>query len=145
MRSTGRRLRKWLLWLVLGVLAVRTSYILVVAFPTPFFAHRAQFGEYRVYSDEAIPAELGPVIEEAAWRVRAMEPGSDRSGSRVYLCNSPKRYAFFASLTRMNPESLAISLSMPNAMFVSMSRVERFAREQRGGSATLASRATRPR
>jgi hypothetical protein len=121
-----RRVGMWALWLVLGLVAVLTSYVLVLVFPTPGFSHRAQFVGYRVYSDEAVPVDLGSVIDEAAWRAKAMEPGSNRSGARIYLCNSPRRYAFFAFLTRKNPMSLAIDLSVPNVIFVSMERVEQF-------------------
>lgn len=132
MRRTGRRLSKRLFWLVAGVLAVMASYVLLLAFPTPLFAHAARFDGYRVYSDEAIPAGLARVIEEAAWRVEAMEPGSHRPAPRVYLCNSQRRYAFFAFLARKSPESLAIGLSVANSMFVSVGRVERFRTENAG-------------
>lgn len=126
MKRTVRRVWKLALGLVLAALAVVTTYVAVLVFPTPLFAHKARFGGYRVYSDEAIPAGFSSVIDEAAWRIREMEPGSDRPNARVYLCNSPRRFSFFAFLTRMNPESLAINLSVPNLMFVSMGRVERF-------------------
>ena len=132
MTLTLPRVLKWSLLLVLGVLMVVAIYILVLAFPTPLFAHKARFGDYRVYSDQPIAADLARVFNEAAWRVGAMEPRGDRSGARVYLCNSRKRYAFFAFLTRMNLESLAIHLSVPNEMFVSMERVNRFRADNAG-------------
>jgi hypothetical protein len=126
------RIRRWLLWAVLGGLTAVAVYISVLAFPTPLFAYGARVGDFRVYSDKPIQADIGQVIGEVTRRARAMEYESGRSGTRVYLCNSPKRYSFFAFLTRRNPESLAIGLSMTNSMFVSMSRVRLF-REKNGG------------
>jgi len=55
-----------------------------------------------------------------------MEHELHRVAPRVYLCNSRNRYNFFARLTRMNSESLAIGLSAANEMFVSMTRVRTF-------------------
>lgn len=73
MAHTLGRIGKWSLCLLVGVLVIVATYLLVLAFPTPLFAHKASFGGYRVYSDQPISADLDRVIEEVAWRVRGME------------------------------------------------------------------------
>ena len=128
----GRRGRKWLLRWALAALVVITLYIAALVFPQPLFAHQASIGPFRVYSDAALPSGLDSVIEEAAWRIRIMEPEAGRPGARIYLCNEPRRYRLFAFLTRKSSESLAIGLSATNSIFVSVDRVERF-RETNAG------------
>ena len=132
MRLTPRRIGKWLLGISAALLAVAALYVATLVFPTPLFAHEVRIGDYRVYSDEPIPADIDRVIEETVRRVEAMEHEPHRASPRVYLCGSRKRYSFFARLTRMNSESLAISLSAANEMFVSMSRVRTFEAHNRG-------------
>ena len=132
MKTTLRTVGKWSLRIFLILAAVAALYVGMLVFPTPLFAHDARFLDYRIYSDEPIPADFSRVIDAVAQRVGAMEHGSVRTAPRVYLCNSRKRYAFFAFLLRMNQESLAIGLAMPNEMFLSMSHVREFA-EKNGG------------
>jgi hypothetical protein len=116
---------------VLALLAVVLLYVATLVFPSPLFEHKARFGEYRVYSDQPIAADFRAVIDETARRVEAMEQGPAAGSVRVYLCRSLRLYGFFAFLTRMNPESLAISLSANRSMFVSLTRVEEFAARNR--------------
>ena len=127
-----RAVVKWSLRLLLALAVLAVFYVAPLVFPSPLFAHQARFGDYRVYSDEPLPADFGRVIEETARRVEAMEHEPRRASPRVYLCASRKRYAFFAFLSRMNPQSLAINLSLANEMFVSMDRVQEFAVRNRG-------------
>ena len=123
---------KWSLRLLLAVSGLAVLYVAPLVFPAPLFAHEARFGDYRVYSDAPLPADFARVIEETTKRVEAMEHTSRRASPRVFLCDSPERYAFFAFLTRMSPQSLAINLSVANEMFVSMDRVREFAARNRG-------------
>jgi hypothetical protein len=127
-----RRIGKWSSRLGLALAVAAALYIAPILYPTPLFAYGERFGEYRVYSDEPIPADFARVIEEAARRVGAMEHAPDRAAPRVYLCRSRKRYDFFAFLVRKNPESLAIGLSVANEIFVSMTRVREFEASNRG-------------
>lgn len=131
-RPVFRALGKWGLRLILALLVLAALYLLPVLYPTPLFAHQARFGDYRVYSDEPIPGDLSEVVDDAARRLAAMEHVPERSGTRIYLCGSRKRYAFFAFLTRKNPDTLAIGLAVANEMFVSMSRVREFRERNRG-------------
>ena len=132
MRPTARGIRKLSVRLLLALLAVLLLYVGTLVFPSPLFAYEAGFGSYRVYSDDPIPADLEHVIEEAVRRVEAMEHAPAPSRQRVYLCNNPKLYAFFAFLTRKSEKSLAIGLSVANETFVSVSRVREFAARNRG-------------
>lgn len=133
MRSTS--LRKFLSYafrLILVILTFAAVPIALLVYPTALFAHEARFGSYRVYSDEPIPANFGSVIEQTESRVAAMEHQAPNASQRVYLCNNPRRYAFFAFLTRKTSNSLAIGLSVPNVTFMSMKRVQRFAASNQG-------------
>jgi hypothetical protein len=132
MKSAWRGVGKWSLRALLVALGLFAVYVAILLFPSPLFAHQARFGEFRVYSDEPIPEGFDAVIAEAERRVEAMEPAFRRPAPRVYLCNNRERYTFFARLTRMNPRSLAISLSVGNEMFVSTGRVREFAAANAG-------------
>jgi len=107
-------------------------YVGIIVYPTPLFDHAASYDGFRVYSDEPIPADFAGVIEDALRRIEAMDPTFPTAGHRVYLCNSQKKYAFFALLLRKSPESLATVLSVPNELFVSLTRVRLFAEMNRG-------------
>lgn len=132
MRFAAGRIGKFSLILLLVLLASIFLYVVTLAYPSPLFAYEASFGGYRIYSDEPIPTDMARVIEDTARRVEAMEHIPSRSSHRVYLCNSPERYAFFAFLTRKSAESLAIGLNVANETFVSMSRVREFAAKNQG-------------
>jgi hypothetical protein len=131
MKVTVRRIGKFSLRLLMALFTVALLYVGTIAFPSPLFAYEAHFGEYRVYSDDPVPASMAGVIEDTARRVKAMEHEPSKASHRIYLCSSPRLYSFFAFLTRMNPESLAIGLNVANESFVSMSRVRQFAEKNR--------------
>jgi hypothetical protein len=127
-----RRIGAWTLRGLLVVLILLTLYVLVVYYPNPLFSYRAEFGNYRVYSDQPIPADLARVIEDAKAREAAMEgyrPGRTR---RVFLCQSPRRYALMARLVRKSPQALAMGLSLPKNIFLSATRIRQFAARNRG-------------
>lgn len=126
MKFWARGIVKWATRLLLLLLAVGMLWIAPLVFPAPLFSHTASYGTYRVYSDEPIPAGFARVIEDLDGRIEGMEHTPAESRQRIYLCGSA-RFSFFAFLTRMNPESLAIGLSAANVSFVSMERVRLFA------------------
>ena len=131
-RSAARSsIVKWTQRLSLAFFAVVGLYIATLVFPSPLFTHKARYGAYRIYSDEPIPADFGLVVEELDRRLQGMEHAPPEASQRIYLCGS-KKFAFFAFLTRMNPDSLAIGLSVANESFVSVDRVRLFARRNRG-------------
>lgn len=127
MGLTARRIRRWTLGSLLALLALLTLYVGLLTFPSPLFAHSTTHGGFRLYSDEPIPAEMAGVLDELSRRLAGMEHPPPRASQRIYLCHAPRRYAFFAFLTRMSPQSLAIGLSVANESFVSVTRVRRFA------------------
>jgi len=124
---TTRIILRWSIRAILGLLLVLGTWIALLCYPSPLFAHVARFDGYTVYSDAPIEADLPQTIEEISARVAAMEDGSPGGTHRIYLCHSRRRYGFYAFLARLGPESLGIGLSLPNETFVSMTRVERFA------------------
>ena len=106
-------------------------YLGVLLFPGPLFAHKEQFGAYWVYSEEPLEPGFDRVIADLDRRLRAMEHPPPEGNQRIYLC-SRQRFAMFARLTRRNPESLAIGLSVADESFVSLDRVREFATLNRG-------------
>ena len=132
MTLAARKVAKWMARFILVLLAVGALHIAIIAYPTPLFAHEGQFGGYHLYSDDPLPADIERVIEDTTRRVEGMEHRPPETVHRVYLCNGPRRYAFFAFLTRKSPDSLAIGLSLTNETFVSMSRLRRFAAANQG-------------
>lgn len=131
MRPTGRRAMTWALRLLLALFMLGVAYVAILVFPSPTFAHSATYGSYRVYADEPIPTDFVEVIEDLDRRLQGMEHAPPRGGQRIYLCG-PRKYAFFAFLTRKTPDSLGIGLSAANETFVSMERVRLFAETNRG-------------
>jgi len=122
-----RFILRWSLRGLVGLLALFAAWLFMICYPSPLFAHVARFEGYTVYSDRPIEPDMSRTIDGLAVRVAAMDRGSPGGTHRIYLCHSPRRYAFYAFLARLGPESLAIGLSVPNETFVSMGRVERFA------------------
>lgn len=132
MGRLARKILKWGLGVSLALLALFVLYVGVVVFPNPWFAHSVTHANYRVYSDEPIPPDLGRVIDDVARRVAAMEHGTPGEPQRIFLCNHRSRYERFAFLLRKGPKSLAIGVSMADETFVNMSRIRRFAGLNRG-------------
>jgi len=132
MRPSRHSIRKWTVRSLVALAVLALLYLGILLYPTPLFANAARIGRYRVYSDEPVSAAIADAIADLERRLAAMEHPPPSGNHRVYLCNSPQRYAFFAFLTRKSPESLAIGLSFPNESFVSMTRVRRFAEANRG-------------
>jgi hypothetical protein len=126
-----RKLAKWGLRVALLLVAALTLYVAILVFPSPLFAHVKHYDGYRVFSDEPVADDFDAVIEDLDVRLRAMEHAAPRKSQRIYLC-SPKKYAFFSFLLRMNPRALAMGLSVANESFVSVERVRQFAELNRG-------------
>lgn len=122
-----RTMLRWSLRLLAGLLLAITVYLGALFYPSPLFAYSARFDGYTVYSDAPLEADLGPAIGDLSRRVAAMDAGPAGGTHRIFLCHSRRRYAFYAFLARLGPESLAIGLSVPNETFVNMPRVARFA------------------
>ncbi len=131
MTSAKRRIAKWTARLLLLLLGVGLIYVAILVFPSPFFAHRQTVDSYRVYSDEPISGDVEEWIDELDQRIRGMEHAPPEASQRIYLCG-PRKYGFFAFLARMNPESLAIGLSVANETFVNLERVRLFADRNQG-------------
>ena len=132
MRNTRHSIRKWTLGFLLAAAVLAAFYLGTLFYPTPLFAHADRIGRYRLYSDEPIPAGMSAVIEDLDRRVATMEHTASGGSHRVYLCNSPRRYALFAFLTRRSAGSLAIGLALFDETFVSMARLRRFAQANQG-------------
>ena len=123
LRSTG----KWLARAVLVLLLLLALDIAILAFPSPLFAHKQNFGEFTVYANHAIPDECGDIVEEARQRIQAMERPRPGASYRVYICGNQRLYSLFAFLTRRGADSLAIGLSTLGNMYLNETKIRRFA------------------
>jgi hypothetical protein len=117
----------WTARLLALLAAALALWVGLLALPSPFFAHAATFGEFRVHSTEPLPPGTDRVIADTRRRLAGMEHAEDGARYHVYLCHSPRRYAFFAFLARLSPESLAIGIGFTGTIYVNTTRVRRFA------------------
>jgi hypothetical protein len=120
---------------VLGSVAL---YVGILVYPAPLFAHHQRVGGLRISSDRVPSVDVEELEADVAGRLAAMEHEAGRKTYNVLLCHSPRRYRFFARLTRRTPTSQAIVLSAPGNIFVSMPRLAQLAADR--GDAFMHSR-----
>jgi hypothetical protein len=101
-------------------------YVGVLVYPGPLFAHHQRVGGLRISSDRVPSVDVEELEADVARRLAAMEHEAGSKTYNVFLCHSPRRYRFFAILTRRTPTSQAIVLSAPGNIFVSMPRLAQF-------------------
>jgi hypothetical protein len=133
MRNWIRTSSKWGLRSLTLLLAIATVYVVTLIFPYPLFAHQGDFGEFKVYSSQPLPIDLDQTIEDVRSRVKAMEYARPGARCNVFICGDQRLYSFFAFLTRMSPNSLAIGLSAVGNVYMNAERVRRFAAQNSWG------------
>lgn len=122
------KILKALLILFLLVLVAIIAWIGLVFFPQPFFAGKVEADRLTLYADLPMSIELRAALQEAAHRIAAIEsPDSDRR-YRVFYSANPRRYAFFAKLTRLNPKSQGFGLYTAGNIFISEAGLTAFER-----------------
>ena len=72
-------------------------YLLFLIFPQPFFVHEFKYGRIVIRSDEPIPATAESVLREVENRLAASPLNQPSLKRRVYICNRPWRFLFFAN------------------------------------------------
>ena len=64
-------------------------YLVLMAFPYPFFSHEARYQNIAVFSDQSISeAALRPVLSDVQWRLRKSSLNDPRLQHTVFICNS---------------------------------------------------------
>jgi len=131
-RRALRRGLKWSLWVIVPLLATAAAVAGFLWNPGVLFPWKAAYPGFRVYSDAPLPPDIEVVLQDVRRRMAAMEGDSPQTEYKVYLCSKPERYALLARLTRRSSDSLAICLTAPGNIFVSLPRVSLFAERNRG-------------
>lgn len=116
---------RWSLYGLVGVVVLAVAYVVLLAFPRPFFAHTARFREFTVYANRSISPDIEHVIDDARRRVAAMEHARPGVAHRVFLCERQRLYSLFAFLTRRSPNSLGIGLVALHTIYVNEAKVLR--------------------
>src|SRR6516165_6481316 len=73
-------------------------YLLLLAFPDPFFAYEVKGGRIVVRSDEPIPATAQSVLIEVERRLERIPFDRTSIERRLYICNRPWRFLLFANV-----------------------------------------------
>ena len=71
--------------------ALVVAYLCMLLWPQPFFAHRTVYGIYHVWSDEPIPPQIRPVLDDVTRRLRTSPLHDPKQPVEIYICNAPWR------------------------------------------------------
>jgi hypothetical protein len=90
-------IKKWSVAIMLSLIIAIFLYMLCLCFPQPFFAHHVAYENLRLYSDRPVPAQAMPILGEVQRRLRRSPIYDPGVTYRVFVCNDPARFAFFAN------------------------------------------------
>jgi len=83
--------------LALFVFIILLFYALCLRFPEPFFKHYIAHENILLYSDRPIPREALAILKDVRQRLAKSEIYDSGRKYRVFICNRPARFAFFAN------------------------------------------------
>ena len=83
-----RRRRRWLARCGAAALAIMALYFAVLAFPSPFFSHRTDYENFRVYSRTPVDPHLQIVLDEVTLRLSASEIYDPSIVFRVFVAET---------------------------------------------------------
>jgi hypothetical protein len=86
-----------MLRIVSGLLAFAAAYLILLAAPYPLFAYHASYQNITVYSDQPLPPEITPIIEDAEARIAKSPLNDPTLEHRIFICSTSARFAFFAN------------------------------------------------
>lgn len=130
MRKIGIIIRRWLIRIVIAVGVIIGVQLSVLAFPYPFFSHKAEFENCTVYSDIDMSDELDDIMNDVGRRLKGVELYTPDKHSRVFVCHSRSLFAFFARLSLLHPHIQGFGLSIFGNSFISVPRVNELRRER---------------
>jgi hypothetical protein len=132
MNNTIRIIRRWLARLLVVIGIIVGLQLSVLAFPYPFFPHKAQFENCTVYSDVDMSGAIDDIMAGVDTRLRQTELFTSSKHNRVFICHNRSLFSFFARLSLLNPHIQGFGLSLFGNSFISVSRVRQLGHE-RGG------------
>lgn len=121
-----RRPLRWGIGIILATAGGLAAAATVLYRPDPLFLHRAAYGGFRIFSAAPIPAGFDAAIQDVEVRIAAMERPDLRQDYRVFLCGATG-FRLFAVATRKDPDSLAIVLTVPRNIILSLDGLHRMA------------------
>lgn len=95
-----RRARPVVGRLLLSLLALVAVYLLLLAYPEPFFPYRVSRGGLRLAADRPLPSAAASVLDDAARRLSRSPLSQPGVTHRLFLCQDLRRFAFFTNVNR---------------------------------------------
>jgi hypothetical protein len=120
------------MWSLVGVAVLAGLYLSMFFLPYPMFGYHAEFAGFSVYSDQTIPNEFGPLMDEARRRIEKMELYRGGGDLRVFVCNSQRLFAALNRLAGKRRWGQALVISAAGNAFFSVSGIESVARRYGG-------------
>ena len=90
--------RRTLRCLGIAFIASAGTYLVLLLFPYPLFAHHVQYENLAVYSDQPLSPRLPSLLGEVQKRLQASPFNDSRLPHRMFICNRPGLFAFFANV-----------------------------------------------
>jgi hypothetical protein len=91
-------LRKIAKWLGAGLLGGAGMYLGLLLFPYLLFAYHAQCENLAVYSDQPLSSSLPSLLGAVQKRLHASPLNDPVPAQRIFICNRPGLFAFFANV-----------------------------------------------
>lgn len=79
-------------------------YVLILVYPNPLFAHKHEFKQFTVHSDQEIPNEIEQVLDLVTYKISQSELYNQDLKFNIFVCNDNWRFKF---LTR-NPNAAGL-------------------------------------
>ena len=98
-----------------AVAILALAYVALLVYPQVLFANRVTAGSITLYSREPLPPAAIGILAEAAALVRHSELAVPGRRERVFVCNSPALYRFFAPTSAT---AFANTLAVADNIFV---------------------------
>ncbi len=119
-----RKLVKWSLWGLGATVVLVGMYLSVYFFPYPFFPHHIEHAGFSVYSDREIPKDFEQVLDDARFRVEAMELYRGAKNPRIFVCRSQRLFVLLVKLAGKRYVGQALVISAAGNIFLSEEGIE---------------------
>lgn len=119
-----RMLAKWGLGGLGAAVVLVGLYLSVYFFPYPFFPHHIEHAGFSVYSDREIPKDFGRILDDARFRVAAMEVYRGATHPRLFVCQSQRLFVLLVKLAGKRYVGQALVISAAGNIFLSEEGIE---------------------
>lgn len=97
-------------------------YLVLLIYPSPLFAHKYEYQNYIVYSDEPIHGNITVVIDDAIQRIKNSELYDSKYKFKLYLCNNNSLFSFF---TRNGNAGGVVNFVISSNIFIRENDIEK--------------------